>query len=259
MNIAELRKKAVKKSTANTAVQASSTPSAPTLPFQERAPEENALLRETMPESTPPPTPPPTPPTSPTLVPVLAPTSSVMAEPLDHRLDDLFAVIAQHYADSETQLLAGAWGQEKTTVEEYRQMLSFSLGNEEYALDIHDIREIIKPREITDIPRVPEFILGIISLRGNVIPIFDLKRRFNLGTSILSPTSRIIVCQRDNKSAGLLVDSISQVIRIPQSSIEPPPPVLSGLERELLEGVGRHQERMLILLNMPCVLNSDLI
>jgi purine-binding chemotaxis protein CheW len=138
-------------------------------------------------------------------------------------------------------------------------MLSFSLGSEEYALDIHDIREIIKPRDITDIPRVPEFVLGIISLRGIVIPVFDLKRRFKLGTSILSPSSRIIVCQRGNKSAGLLVDSISQVIKVDRASIEPPPPVLSGLERELLDGIGRHREQMLILLNMPCVLNTDLI
>lgn len=243
MNIAELRKKSVKKKTADTAVERASPPlPVPSLPAQESPPvPASPPLRETM--------------LSPPSVLTATPTE---AKPLRNRLDDLFAESAQHHADSEAQSLVGAWSKE-TTVEEFRQMLSFSLGSEEYALDIHDIREIIKPREITSIPRVPEFILGIISLRGIVIPIFDLRRRFKLGTSILSPSSRIIVCQRENKSAGLLVDSISQVMKIPCSSIEPPPPVLYGVERELLEGVGRYRERMLILLNMSCVLNTDLI
>jgi purine-binding chemotaxis protein CheW len=184
---------------------------------------------------------------------------SATAETRRQRLEDLFSAGTRYHGDADAQLLAGAWNKERATDEEFRQMLAFSLGNEEYALDIQEIREIIKPREITDIPRVPGFILGIISLRGIVIPVFDLKRRFNLGTSLLSPSSRIIVCQHSDRMAGLLVDSIAQVVRIPHASIEPPPPVLSGLERELLEGVGRYQGRMIILLNMSCVLNTDLI
>jgi purine-binding chemotaxis protein CheW len=196
--------------------------------------------------------------TSPLSLPIVdAPPAT--ADTRRQRLEDLFSVGIRHHGDADAQLLAGAWNKERATDEEFRQMLAFSLGSEEYALDIQEIREIIKPREITDIPRVPEFILGIISLRGIVIPVFDLKRRFNLGTSLLSPSSRIIVCQRGDRMAGLLVDSIAQVVRIPHTSIEPPPPVLSGLERELLEGVGRYQGRMIILLNMSCVLNTDLI
>ena len=245
MNIAELRKKSVKRAKAEPAPEQRS----PTLSTPSLAAPESALvpasppLRETMPTPT--------------------PTSEVSPPPqaasLHQRLDELFAESVQLHNDSEALLLAGTWSKETATVEEFRQMLSFSLGSEEYALDIHDIREIIKPREITEIPRVPDFILGIISLRGIVIPVFDLKRRFKLGTSILSPSSRIIVCQRENKSAGLLVDNISQVIKLPCASVEPPPPVLYGVERELLEGVGRYRERMLILLNMSCVLNTDLI
>jgi purine-binding chemotaxis protein CheW len=143
--------------------------------------------------------------------------------------------------------------------ERIRQWLSFFLGEEEDALDITDIRELIKPREITEIPRSPVFILGIISLRGVIIPVFDLRQRLKLGAGEISPTSRIIVCQQGGKSAGLLVDSITQVVRIPEHAIEPPPAVLSGLDRDLVDAVGRHEERMLILLDLSCVMNAELI
>jgi purine-binding chemotaxis protein CheW len=246
MNIAELRKKSLNRPAVQVTVEQVPVSAPPTPPAKTPEVERLPLVAAAAEAILPPPQP-------------GAAETIVTTPPQRTRLDELFSVQAQHDTDLEARSLAGAWSQEKQTVEEFRQMLSFSLGNEEYALDIHDIREIIKPRDITDIPRVPEFVLGIISLRGIVIPVFDLKRRFKLGTSLLSPSSRIIVCQRGNKSAGLLVDSISQVIKVPYASIEPPPPILSGLERELLDGIGRHRERMLILLNMPCVLNTDLI
>jgi purine-binding chemotaxis protein CheW len=143
--------------------------------------------------------------------------------------------------------------------EDLRQWLTFTLGSEEYALDIGQIREIIKPREITDLPRVPDFILGIISLRGVIIPVFDLKRRLKLGTAEITSASRIIVCQYGEKSAGLVVDSLNQVVRLPAQGIEPPPAVLSGLDRDMVEGVGRDQGRMMILLDLANVLNAELI
>jgi purine-binding chemotaxis protein CheW len=138
------------------------------------------------------------------------------------------------------------------------EWLSFSLGDEEYALDIDGVNEIIKPREITDIPRVPAFILGIVSLRGIIVPVFDLRTRLRLGAGELTPASRIVVCQRGDRIAGLLVDSITQVVRIPASSVEPPPAVFTGVDRELLAGVGRIQGRMLILLNLANVLNTEI-
>jgi purine-binding chemotaxis protein CheW len=143
--------------------------------------------------------------------------------------------------------------------EDQRQLLTFSLGSEDYSLDIDCIREIIKPREITDIPRVPDFILGIISLRGIIIPVFDLKRRLKLGVGEMTPASRIIVCQQEEKITGLLVDGISQVIRVPGNSIEPPPAVLSGVDRDMVEGVGRYQGKMTILLRLSCIMDAELI
>jgi purine-binding chemotaxis protein CheW len=148
--------------------------------------------------------------------------------------------------------------QDEEKAEVLCEWLTFRLGSEEYALDIVGVSEIIKFREITDIPRVPEFILGVISLRGIIVPIFDLRKRLKLGVGELTPASRIIVCQWGERSAGLLVDSITQVVRIPAGGVEPPPAVLSGVDRELLEGVGRIQGRMLILLDLANVLNAEL-
>jgi len=149
--------------------------------------------------------------------------------------------------------------QDEERREELCEWLTFSLGSEDYALDIGGVGEIIKPREITDIPRVPDFILGVISLRGIIIPVFDLKRRLKLGVGEISASSRIVVCQSGERSAGLLVDSITQVVRIPIGAVEPPPSVLTGLDRELVEGVGRFQGRMLIQLDLASVLNAELI
>lgn len=140
----------------------------------------------------------------------------------------------------------------------FRQCLAFSLGDEEYALDIGGIREIIKPREITDVPRVPDFILGIISLRGSIIPVFDLKQRLNLGKTEVTALSRIVVCHHNDRFAGLLVDRLNQVVLLPGHEIEPPPAVLSGLDREMVEGVGRYRGRMMILLNLSCVVETQL-
>jgi purine-binding chemotaxis protein CheW len=143
--------------------------------------------------------------------------------------------------------------------ESLRKLLTFFLADEEYALDIEVIREIIKPREVTDLPRVPDFILGLISLRGIIIPIFDLKRRLKLGNAEITPASRVIICQHEDKMIGLLVDSITQVICVPEKCIEPPPAVLSGLDRDLVEGVGRFQGKMMILLHLPCVADAELV
>jgi purine-binding chemotaxis protein CheW len=151
------------------------------------------------------------------------------------------------------------FSKEQQSVEVSRQLLTFALGNEEYALDLEHIREIIKPREVTDIPRVPEFILGIVSLRGVVIPVFDLRRRLRLEGAEASPSSRIVVCEEGDRLAGLLVDNISQVVHLPVSKIEPPPNLLSGIDRDMVEGVGRHQGRMMILLNLRSVMDVNLI
>jgi purine-binding chemotaxis protein CheW len=176
----------------------------------------------------------------------------------DDPLEALFSSCPEVVLATEESYLQTLQAQTDEKNADVCEWLSFSLGNEEYALDIDGVNEIIKPREITDIPRVPAFILGIVSLRGIIVPVFDLRTRLNLGAGELTPASRIVVCQRGDRVAGLLVDSITQVVRIPASSVEPPPAVFSGFDRELLAGVGRIQGRMLILLNLANVLNAEI-
>jgi purine-binding chemotaxis protein CheW len=90
------------------------------------------------------------------------------------------------------------------------------------------------------------------------VPVFDLRRRLNLGESELTPNSRIVVCQLDDMTVGLLVDRIGQVVNLSDDDVEPPPAVLSGLDREMVTGIGRSQGHMIILLNLHSALNIEL-
>ncbi len=193
------------------------------------------------------------------------------AEPMTYDLQTPVTVDAEEdgldrlFGSSYALDLASAEGDVAVIDDEHRELettetqcLAFSLGDEEYALNIVGISEIIKVKEFTDVPRAPGFVLGVISLRGVVVPVFDLAERLNLGKSELTANSRIVVCQSGEITAGLLVDSINQVIKLADDSIEPPPAVLSGLERDFMTGVGRHKGRMVILLDVENVLNIEM-
>ena len=173
-------------------------------------------------------------------------------------LDRLFAVSDEFALATEADYADSLAGRVDVGLSESRQYLGFQLADEEYGLDITRISEIIKVRELTDIPRCPEHVMGIISLRGVVVPVFDLRRRLNLGASEVLPTSRIVVSQYDDITVGLLVDSINQVVNLADKDLEPPPGVLSGLDRDMVDGIGRSQGRMIILLNLHNVLDGEL-
>lgn len=173
-------------------------------------------------------------------------------------LDQLFAATEELSLATDESYADLLENQAETASLASNQYLAFYLGAEEYALDIKQISEIIKVREFTDIPRAPKFILGIISLRGVVVPVYDLRQRLNLGESELSPTSRIVVCQLEDVAVGFLVDSINQVVKLADAELEPPPGVLSGLDRDMVTGIGRYQGRMIILLNLQSVLDVEI-
>ncbi|MBJ6799675.1 chemotaxis protein CheW [Geomonas propionica] len=139
------------------------------------------------------------------------------------------------------------------------ELLCFRVASEEYAISIMDIKEIIKPREVTEVPRVPSFVRGILSLRGNIIPVFDMKNRLGLADGAVSDRERIVVVKRQEGYAGVLVDEVVQVVRIAEGGIEPPPVVLEGIDREFVLGIGRVGGRMLILLDMEKVLDVGLL
>jgi purine-binding chemotaxis protein CheW len=139
--------------------------------------------------------------------------------------------------------------------EEY---LCFRVANEKYAINIMSIKEIIKPREETEVPRMPTFVTGIISLRGVIIPIIDMRLRLGLPTGAQAGKERVVVLKSDDSFCGVLVDEVVQVVRLRVSAIEQPPAVLEGIDREFVQGIGRFDDRMLILLNLGCILDLSL-
>ena len=143
--------------------------------------------------------------------------------------------------------------EELLTSEEELEFITFSLDNEVYALDIQQVKEVIKMREITEVPRAPEDILGVISLRGTIISVMNL--RGVLGLSIKQDGERIIIVKDGTSSLGLLVDSVRQVVRVPPWSIEPPPAV-NTINNSLIRGIGRYKGKMFIFLDINKILEQ---
>ncbi|MDR2076605.1 MAG: chemotaxis protein CheW [Desulfovibrio sp.] len=141
--------------------------------------------------------------------------------------------------------------------DELLQLVTFSIGEEEFGVDILKVQEIIRTMEITKVPRAQDFVEGVINLRGKVIPIIDLRRRFGLDSKAHDKHTRIIVIEINNMIVGFVVDSVSEVLRIPASTVEPPPPVVAGLESEYISGVGKLHDRLLILLDLDKLLSSE--
>ncbi len=137
------------------------------------------------------------------------------------------------------------------------QLVTFSIGEEEFGVDILRVQEIIRTMEITKVPRAPEFVEGVINLRGKVIPIVDLRRRFGQESKEHDKYTRIIVMEIDMMIVGFVVDSVSEVLRIPANSVQPPPPVVSGMDSEYIEGVGKLEDRLLILLDLNLLLSGE--
>ncbi|WP_319781236.1 chemotaxis protein CheW [Maridesulfovibrio sp.] len=148
-------------------------------------------------------------------------------------------------------------GKKITLDAELIQLVTFSIGEEEFGVDILKVQEIIRTMEITKVPRAPQFVEGVINLRGKVIPIIDLRSKFGLQTREHDQHTRIIVIEINDMIVGFVVDSVSEVLRIPASTVEPPPPVVSGLESEYISGVGKLEDRLLILLDLNRLLSSD--
>ena len=146
--------------------------------------------------------------------------------------------------------------QNKKQDDELLQLVTFSIGEEEFGVDILKVQEIIRTMEITKVPRAESFVEGVINLRGKVIPILDLRRRFKLPSKPHDKHTRIIVIEMNAMIVGFVVDSVSQVLRIPSNTVEPPPPVVAGVDSEYINGVGKLQDRLLILLDLNKLLSS---
>jgi purine-binding chemotaxis protein CheW len=140
---------------------------------------------------------------------------------------------------------------------ELMQLVTFSIGEEEFGVDILKVQEIIRMMGITKVPKAPGFVEGVINLRGNVIPIVDLRKRFGLEAREHDKHTRIIVIEINSTIVGFIVDAVSEVLRIPANTVEPPPPVVAGFDSEYISGVGKLEDRLLILLDLDRLLSSE--
>jgi len=134
------------------------------------------------------------------------------------------------------------------------QLVVFTLGEEVYGVNIARVQEIIRPPAITRVPRTPEFVEGVINLRGKITPVMDLRKRFGLPVSDRSRNTRIVVVEISGQMVGLIVDGVSEVLRVPAEAIEPPSALVTTVDSAYLRAIARLGERLIILLDLDRIL-----
>jgi len=137
------------------------------------------------------------------------------------------------------------------------QLVGFLIGNEEYAVDILKVQEINRIVQITKVPNSPDFVEGVINLRGKVIPILDLRIRMGIGKKEQDSRTRIIVVEVAQKTIGFIVDEVTEVLRIPDNIIEPPPDIVMVKKSEFITGVGKLEDRLLILIDLDKIISME--
>jgi purine-binding chemotaxis protein CheW len=133
------------------------------------------------------------------------------------------------------------------------QLVTFRLGGEEYAVDILKVQEVNRVVDITAVPNAPECLEGVMNLRGKVIPVLNLRKRFGLDPRAADGQSRIMVVDTGT-TVGLLVDSVQEVLRLPAETVEPPPLLARGTGSGYVKGIGKLRDRLLILLDIDKLL-----
>lgn len=134
------------------------------------------------------------------------------------------------------------------------QLVTFKIADEEFGVDILRVQEIIRMMPITKVPNAPPFVEGVINLRGKVIPIIDMRRRFGMAANAHDEQTRITVMDLQGQVVGFVVDAVREVLRIKESTVEAPPQVVAGIGSEYLKGVGKLDDRLLILLDLDKLL-----
>ena len=146
---------------------------------------------------------------------------------------------------------------QQNELSELLQLVSFRIGNEEFGVDILNVQEINKMTEITKIPNSPDFVEGVINLRGRVIPVVDLRTRLGLTKKEHDKDTRIIVVEIEKRTIGFIVDAVSEVLRIPATITEAPPELVSGINTDFIKSVGKLDNRLLILIDLNKILTVN--
>jgi purine-binding chemotaxis protein CheW len=143
-------------------------------------------------------------------------------------------------------------------VAEEKKVIVFALGSEEYGIEVENVRTIERMQTMTRIPKSPDYIKGVINLRGLVIPIINLRSRFGLPETKYTDSTRIIIIAAGENEVGLIVDSANDVIDFDSDQIDNPPEIVGGIKAKYLQGIAKVGEsRLLILLNLQEVLNKS--
>jgi purine-binding chemotaxis protein CheW len=146
---------------------------------------------------------------------------------------------------------------DESRIEEEIQLVVFSLGREEFAVEVTQVREIMRMEEITRMPKTPSFVEGIINLRGQIIAVVDLAKRLNIEAGEMSGDTRIIVVEAEDIKVGMIVDSVSEVLRVSADAVEPSPTLATDVSAVYLRGVVKQDNRLIILLDLTKVLSLD--
>ena len=146
----------------------------------------------------------------------------------------------------------------KESADNLLQLVIFQLGGEEFGVEIMQVQEIIRMPDITRIPQSPEYVEGVVNLRGKIIVVINLDTRFGLELKELDDNSRIIIVEVGETVVGMIVDSVSEVLRLPTANVEPAPEIIKAkIHADYLKGVGKLDDRLLILLDLEKVLSEE--
>ena len=137
------------------------------------------------------------------------------------------------------------------------QLVIFQLANELYGVNIHSVESIIKLQTITPVPHAPAFVEGVTNLRGNVLPIIDLRKRFGLELRTETSETRIVVLDVDGQQIGMVVDGVKEVLTINDEAVEPPSPIVSGIDSSFITGIAKVGDELIIMLDLGKVLSAE--
>jgi purine-binding chemotaxis protein CheW len=148
--------------------------------------------------------------------------------------------------------------EQRAAAEDTEHLATFVLDREEYGVDVRQVQEIRRVGEITAVPRAPDFVRGVINLRGKILPVLDLKKKLGLGEVALERAARIVVVRTQGRMLGLLVDGASQVLKVPVSRVEPPPDEVVERGGHYIRAVAKLDERLIILIDLERALAQEL-
>ncbi len=137
-----------------------------------------------------------------------------------------------------------------------QQLVVFDLAHEAYGVDIGTVREIIRMQDVTSVPHRPDYVSGVINLRGRITPVVDLRKRFNLPETEISRESRIVVVDIDGQDIGMIVDAVTEVLRISSDQIEPPSNMIAAGGSDYIVGIAKLESQLVLLLDLERVLTS---